>query len=67
MPCKRSAQKFLFEWWCLRIFLEIGVHRVDLILFIYLLLNLFDCKTSWMFLHNIFRCKIKLTDFQKFS
>ena len=43
-------------------FLEIGAYRVDMILFIYLLLNLFDCKTSWMFPLNIFVCKIKLTE-----
>ena len=42
--------------------MEVRAHRVDVILFIYLLLNLFDCKTSSMFLHNIFRCKIKLTE-----
>ena len=33
-----------------------------MILFTYLLLNLFDCKTSWMFPLNIFVCKIKLTE-----
>ena len=43
-------------------FAEIGAYRVDLILFVYLLLNLFDCKTSWMFPLNIFVCKIKLTE-----
>ena len=41
---------------------KIGAYRVDLMLFVYLLLNLFDCKTSWMFPLNIFVRKIKLTE-----